>query len=72
MRLKCLLKVIRQARYYTMIIQRFRDYNLFPDQRMNFFFKTAKVHAAFYTNLDQKLILLNRINDATNGIMRDK
>lgn len=51
-RLKYLLKVIRQARYYAMIIRRYRDYNLFPDWRMNHLFKSARVHAAFYTNLD--------------------
>ncbi|KAL4456311.1 hypothetical protein ABPG74_014272 [Tetrahymena malaccensis] len=57
-KLQQLTKVIRQARYYALMIMKFRDKQRFPISEYNKYFRKSKIHAAFYTNLDKNIILV--------------
>ncbi|EAR96262.1 hypothetical protein TTHERM_00188310 (macronuclear) [Tetrahymena thermophila SB210] len=58
LKLQKLTKVIRQARYYALMIKKFRDRQRFPIPEYNQYFCKSKIHAAFYTNLDKNIILV--------------
>ncbi|KAL4504323.1 hypothetical protein ABPG72_009769 [Tetrahymena utriculariae] len=58
LKLQKLTKVIRQARYYALMIMKFRDRQRFPIPEYNQYFRKSKIHAAFYTNLDKNIILV--------------